>query len=142
MQELEENHVRITNEKIGERLSEIRKITHPALSQEEFSQKFKIEPRTKLSKIERGKQGISVQDLLIYIEKLSVNANWILTGKGDRFQNQSDYKMLEDPKEVYEKSELKKEIDQLKEKIKVVDKLSKKIEELEKTLSNLKNENL
>lgn len=140
MQEVEEKNVPNKNIDIGDRLSEIRKMTYPNMSQEEFSQKFKIEPRTKISKIERGKQAISIQDLIIYVENLYANANWILTGKGDRFLTQSKYTMLEDPKGIYLPEDIRKEIQDLKEKFKFIDELTEKIKELENKLSNLKNE--
>ena len=96
MQEIEQEISRLkrkvtkNNVEIGERLLKIRNVVEPELTQDEFSKKYKISPRTKISKLEIGKQMLTSEDILIYIEKMGVNSNWLLTGKGKRFLDGKD----------------------------------------------------
>jgi transcriptional regulator with XRE-family HTH domain len=85
------------NVTIGERLKQLRK--HENLTQAEFANKIKL-THSIVSLIESGKRQITDQSLHIICLTFGVNENWLLTGVGEMFDNESDPPELENLVEI------------------------------------------
>lgn len=67
---------------LKERLKEIRKMKQ--LTQDEFGKKIGIS-NTAVSKIERGENNLSEQNIISICREFDVNEQWLRTGEGDIF---------------------------------------------------------
>jgi transcriptional regulator with XRE-family HTH domain len=82
---------------IGERLKQLRK--HENLTQADFASKIKL-THSIVSLIESGKRQLTEQSLHIICLTFGVNENWLLSGSGEMFDNESDPPELENLVEI------------------------------------------
>lgn len=71
---------------MGERVKELRKVL--GLSGEKFGEKIGV-TRSAISDIERGRNGLSEQNILAICREFNVNEEWLRTGTGEMFKDMS-----------------------------------------------------
>lgn len=71
---------------MGERVKELRKVL--GLSGEKFGEKIGV-TRSAISDIERGRNGLSEQNILAICREFNVNEEWLRTGTGAMFKDMS-----------------------------------------------------
>lgn len=71
---------------MGERVKELRKVL--GLSGEKFGEKIGV-TRSAISDIERGRNGLSEQNILAICREFNVNEEWLHTGTGEMFKDMS-----------------------------------------------------
>ena len=71
---------------MGERVKELRKVL--GLSGEKFGEKIGV-TRSAISDIERGRNGLSEQNILAICREFNVNEEWLSTGTGEMFKDMS-----------------------------------------------------
>lgn len=71
---------------MGERVKELRKVL--GLSGEKFGEKIGV-TRSAISDIERGRNGLSEQNILAICREFNVNEEWLRTGMGEMFKDMS-----------------------------------------------------
>lgn len=71
---------------MGERVKELRKVL--GLSGEKFGEKIGV-TRSAISDIERGRNGLSEQNILAICREFNVNEEWLRTGTGKMFKDMS-----------------------------------------------------
>jgi transcriptional regulator with XRE-family HTH domain len=85
------------NVTIGERIKQLRK--HEDLTQSEFANKIKL-THSIVSLIESGKRQLTDQSLHLICLTFGASENWLLTGGGEMFDNESDPPELESLVEI------------------------------------------
>jgi len=81
-------------EKVGERLKLIRQ--NLKLTQKEMADLLGVTLNA-YQRYEMGARSLSLEKLKILMEKLNVNLNWLLTGKGEPFIRPEEYNNLTRP---------------------------------------------
>ena len=71
---------------MGERVKELRKVL--GLSGEKFGEKIGV-TRSAISDIERGRNGLTEQNILAICREFNVNEEWLRTGTGEMFKDMS-----------------------------------------------------
>lgn len=69
---------------MGERVKELRKVL--GLSGEKFGEKIGV-TRSAISDIERGRNGLSEQNILAICREFNVNEEWLRSGTGEMFKD-------------------------------------------------------